>query len=132
MACLASLLDFSFIGSTQPSGGQELLFPTFAAVIIGGASLSGGRGSVIGTLAGALLLAVLANGLALLSAGAVRAADAAGHGDHRRRGARPVHPAPAHGDIGLTLEAGERRGRASGSGGCASATATPSRSTAWT
>ncbi len=69
MACLASLLNFSFIGSTQPSSGQELLFPTFAAVIIGGASLSGGRGSVAGTLAGALLLAVLANGLALLSAG---------------------------------------------------------------
>ncbi len=69
MACLASLLNFSFIGSVQPSSGQELLFPTFAAVIIGGASLSGGRGSVAGTLAGALLLAVLANGLALLSAG---------------------------------------------------------------
>jgi len=69
MACLAAMLDFSFIGSTQPSGGQSLLFPTFAAVIIGGASLSGGRGSVAGTLAGALLLAVLANGLALLSAG---------------------------------------------------------------
>ena len=69
MACLAALLNFSFIGSTQPSAGQELLFPTFAAVIIGGASLSGGRGSVAGTLAGALLLAVLANGLALLSAG---------------------------------------------------------------
>jgi len=69
MACLAALLNFSFIGSTQPSAGQELLFPTFAAVIIGGASLSGGRGSVAGTIAGALLLAVLANGLALVSAG---------------------------------------------------------------
>jgi ribose/xylose/arabinose/galactoside ABC-type transport system permease subunit len=69
MACLAALLDFSFIGSTQPSAGQSLLFPTFAAVIIGGASLSGGRGSVAGTLAGALLLAVLANGVALLAAG---------------------------------------------------------------
>ena len=69
MACLAAMLNFSFIGSTQPSAGQELLFPTFAAVIIGGASLSGGRGSVAGVIMGALLLAVLANGLALLSAG---------------------------------------------------------------
>ncbi|MFN8623096.1 MAG: ABC transporter permease [Chloroflexota bacterium] len=69
MACLAAMLNFSFIGSTQPSAGQELLFPTFAAVIIGGASLTGGRGSVAGVIAGALLLAVLANGLALLSAG---------------------------------------------------------------
>ncbi len=49
MACLAALLDFSFIGSAQPSAGQQLLFPTFAAVIIGGASLAGGRGSVAGT-----------------------------------------------------------------------------------
>ena len=69
MACLAAMLNFSFIGSTQPSAGQELLFPTFAAVIIGGASLTGGRGSVAGVIAGALLLSVLNNGLALLSAG---------------------------------------------------------------
>ena len=41
----------------------------FAAVIIGGASLAGGRGTVIGTLFGALLLAVLNNGLALEAAG---------------------------------------------------------------
>lgn len=68
-ACLAALLDFAFIGSIQPTAGQQLLFPTFAAVIIGGASLSGGRGTVVGTLSGALLLAVIANGLALLAAG---------------------------------------------------------------
>ncbi len=69
MACFAALLDFSFIGSTQPNAGQTLLFPTFAAVIIGGASLSGGRGTVIGTVTGALLLAVLVNGIAILAAG---------------------------------------------------------------
>lgn len=69
-ATTASLLDFAFIGSIQPDAGQALLFPTFAAVVIGGASLQGGRGSVVGTLLGALLLAVIANGLALLAAGA--------------------------------------------------------------
>jgi ribose/xylose/arabinose/galactoside ABC-type transport system permease subunit len=69
LACTAATLDFSFIGSTQPNGGISLLFPTFSAVIIGGASLAGGRGSVAGTLTGALLLAVLVNGLALLAAG---------------------------------------------------------------
>lgn len=68
-AAVASLLDFSFIGSVQPDGGQGFLFPTFAAVVIGGASLSGGRGSVIGTLLGSLLLAIIANGLALMAAG---------------------------------------------------------------
>lgn len=70
LASLAAMLDFSFIGSTQPNLGQSLLFPVFAAVIIGGASLSGGRGTAIGTLSGALLLAVIQDGLALLSVGA--------------------------------------------------------------
>jgi ribose/xylose/arabinose/galactoside ABC-type transport system permease subunit len=69
MACLGGLLDFAFVGSTGPNAGQAYLFPVFAAVIIGGASLSGGRGTVIGTLFGALLLAVLNNGLALEAAG---------------------------------------------------------------
>ena len=68
-ASLASLLNFSFISSTQPNAGQELLFPVFAAVIIGGASLSGGRGTAIGTVLGALLLGVISNGLALLAVG---------------------------------------------------------------
>ena len=69
MACLAAVLDFSFIGSTQPNAGQDMLFPTFAAVIIGGASLSGGRGTVVGTITGAVLLTVLVNGIAVLAAG---------------------------------------------------------------
>lgn len=69
MACLAGLLDFAYIGSASPNDGQTYLFPVFAAVIIGGASLSGGRGTVIGTFTGALLLAVLNNGFALEAAG---------------------------------------------------------------
>ena len=69
MACLAGLLDFSFVGTASPNDGQTDLFPVFAAVIIGGASLSGGRGSALGTMSGALLLAVLANGVALIAAG---------------------------------------------------------------
>ncbi len=70
LASLAAILDFSFIGSTQPNLGLSLLFPVFAAVIIGGASLSGGRGTAIGTVTGALLLAIIQDGLALLSVGA--------------------------------------------------------------
>lgn len=69
MACLAGLLDFSFVGTASPNDGQADLFPVFAAVIIGGASLAGGRGGAIGTVTGALLLAVLANGFALIAAG---------------------------------------------------------------
>ena len=70
MACLAGLLDFAFVGSASVNDGQANLFPVFAAVIIGGASLAGGRGTVIGTFLGALLLAVLQNGLALEAADA--------------------------------------------------------------
>jgi ribose/xylose/arabinose/galactoside ABC-type transport system permease subunit len=69
LAALGGVLDFSFIGSTEPSAGLTLTFPVFAAVIIGGASLSGGRGTVAGTLCGALLLALLVNGLTLVGVG---------------------------------------------------------------
>jgi ribose/xylose/arabinose/galactoside ABC-type transport system permease subunit len=69
MACLAGILDFAFIGSAGPNDGQSNLFPVFAAVIIGGASLTGGKGTVTGTFFGALLLGVLNNGLALEAAG---------------------------------------------------------------
>jgi ribose/xylose/arabinose/galactoside ABC-type transport system permease subunit len=66
----AGVIDFSFLQATQPGiSGSGLTFPVFAAVIIGGASLRGGSGTVIGTLTGALLLQTLANGLSLVGAG---------------------------------------------------------------
>jgi ribose/xylose/arabinose/galactoside ABC-type transport system permease subunit len=68
-ACLTALLDFSFIGSVQPDSGQTLVFPVISAVIIGGASLLGGIGTTLGALSGALLLAVMANGFAVLAVG---------------------------------------------------------------
>jgi ribose/xylose/arabinose/galactoside ABC-type transport system permease subunit len=69
LAGLAGIIDFSFLQATQPASGSGLTFPVFAAVIIGGASLAGGSGTVIGTLTGALLLQTLANGLSLIGAG---------------------------------------------------------------
>ena len=70
LAGLAGILDFSYLGATDPSAGLALLFPCFAAVIVGGASLTGGKGTVIGTLVGALLLAILSNGLSVIGVGA--------------------------------------------------------------
>lgn len=69
LCALAGILDFSFLGNTDPMSGTTLTFPVFAAVIIGGASLSGGKGSVIGTIFAAGLLTVLTNGMSMLGIG---------------------------------------------------------------
>jgi ribose/xylose/arabinose/galactoside ABC-type transport system permease subunit len=69
LAGLAGILAFSFLGSTDPSAGQDLLFPAFAAVIVGGTSLNGGVGTVGGTIVGAVLLSILSNGLSLVGVG---------------------------------------------------------------
>ena len=47
----------------QPNSGQGFELDAIAAVVLGGAAIAGGRGSLIGTLLGALLLGVLNNGL---------------------------------------------------------------------
>ncbi|MFK8252475.1 ABC transporter permease [Ancylobacter terrae] len=53
------------IGSVSPQAGQTANLDSITAVVIGGASLFGGRGSIIGTLIGALIVGVFRNGLAL-------------------------------------------------------------------
>ncbi|MDQ0470656.1 ABC transporter permease [Labrys wisconsinensis] len=69
IAAIAGIIDFSYVGSVGPSQSGSLLFSVIAAVVIGGASLNGGRGTILGTLLGAVLLALLNNGLALLGVG---------------------------------------------------------------
>jgi fructose transport system permease protein len=53
------------IGSVSPQAGQTANLDSITAVVVGGASLFGGRGSIIGTLIGALIVGVFRNGLAL-------------------------------------------------------------------
>ncbi|HUG84943.1 MAG TPA: ABC transporter permease, partial [Euzebya sp.] len=53
------------IGSISPQAGQEANLDSISAVVIGGTSLFGGRGRVVGTLLGALTVGVFRNGLAL-------------------------------------------------------------------
>jgi ribose transport system permease protein len=55
------------VESGQPNGGQLLELYAIAAIVMGGTSLLGGRGSVVKTAAGVILIIVLKNGLDLLS-----------------------------------------------------------------
>ncbi len=65
-SALTSLLLVARLNSAQPIAGMAYELDAIAAVVIGGASLLGGSGSVVGTLIGALIMAVLRNGLNLL------------------------------------------------------------------
>lgn len=64
---LAGVLSASRLSSAQPTGGLGLELEAIAAVVIGGTSLQGGKGSIVGTVIGALIMAVLTNGLRIIS-----------------------------------------------------------------
>jgi len=64
---IAGLLIASRLNSAQPALGQGYELDAIAAVVIGGTSLSGGRGTILGTLIGALIMSVLLNGLRIMS-----------------------------------------------------------------
>jgi len=64
---LAGMVEASRLVTGQPTTGEGYELQVIAAVVIGGGSLSGGEGSILGTLAGAFLMAVLANGCVLLN-----------------------------------------------------------------
>jgi ribose transport system permease protein len=64
---LAGVMISARLGSAQPATGMGYELQAIAAVVIGGTSLSGGKGSIIGTLIGALIISVLNNGLQIMS-----------------------------------------------------------------
>ena len=66
-AALAGILYASRMDSGQPSVGEGWFMGAITAAIIGGTSLRGGEGTIAGTLIGALLMAVLANGIVLMN-----------------------------------------------------------------
>ncbi len=65
-AAISALILTSRLNSAGPTAGLTYELTVIAAVVIGGTSLSGGRGSVWGSLVGALLIAVINNGMNLL------------------------------------------------------------------
>ena len=67
LASLAALILVGRLGAAEPILGNLWELNAIAAAAIGGASLSGGRGSLIGTLLGAIILGAMTNGLTLLN-----------------------------------------------------------------
>ncbi|MBZ5638338.1 MAG: ribose ABC transporter permease [Acidobacteriia bacterium] len=67
LSAASGVLLASRMNSGQPNAGMMYELDVIAAVVVGGTSLSGGRGSIAGTFLGAMLIAVLRNGLNLLN-----------------------------------------------------------------
>ena len=67
LAAVSGIILTSRLNSAQPMAGEGYELDAIAAVVLGGTSLSGGSGGVVGTIVGALIIAVLNNGLNLLN-----------------------------------------------------------------
>lgn len=67
LASIGGIILASRLGSAQPTAGVYLEFSVISAALLGGTSLAGGEGTMLGTLIGALIIGVIANGLNLLN-----------------------------------------------------------------
>lgn len=67
LSALAGIILTSRLDSAQPNAGFTYELDAIAAVVLGGTSLAGGRGWIVGTIIGALIIGVLNNGLNLLN-----------------------------------------------------------------
>ncbi|QTA37446.1 ribose ABC transporter permease [Thermosipho ferrireducens] len=67
LSAVSAIILTSRLNSAQPTFGTGYELDAIAAVVLGGASLAGGKGTVIGTLFGALIMGILNNGLNLLN-----------------------------------------------------------------
>ncbi|MGE0605593.1 MAG: ABC transporter permease [Pirellulales bacterium] len=64
---MAGVYQFSRLSSGSPTSGSGMELKIIAAVVIGGGSLSGGRGSILGTLAGAGIMGVIGSGCTMIN-----------------------------------------------------------------
>ncbi len=67
VVAVSGLIMASRLNSAQPALGQGYELEAIAAVVIGGTSLSGGTGTILGTIIGAFIISVLTNGLRIMS-----------------------------------------------------------------
>ncbi len=101
---LAGIYQFARLQTGNPMSGTGLELKMIAAVVIGGGSLSGGRGSILGTVAGAIMTAAIGSGCTLLG----YQKPGARHGDWLRSSSPPFRSTNC-GSTGLAADA--RRGR---------------------
>ena len=66
LTSIAGLIITTRLGSGQPSAGLNFEMDCITAAVVGGTSMSGGRGKIVGTIVGVLLLTVLTNGMTLV------------------------------------------------------------------
>ena len=66
MCAIASALEVSFLEAANPAMGSGMELMVIASAIIGGTSLSGGKGSIVGAIIGALIISVIRNGIVQL------------------------------------------------------------------
>ena len=66
IASIAAVIQAARIGAGMPTIGEGFELDAVAAAVIGGAAMSGGSGTVLGTVLGSIVLGVLSNGLSLL------------------------------------------------------------------
>ncbi len=66
MSAIVGLIVLSRLSSAQPTAGESYEMDAIAAVVLGGTSMSGGQGSIVGTLVGALIIGILNNALNLM------------------------------------------------------------------
>ncbi len=64
---MSALFYTGFLSAIDPYTGSTDLFPAFAAAVIGGISLKGGRGSVVNAVAGVILLGIIGSGLSMFA-----------------------------------------------------------------
>jgi ribose transport system permease protein len=67
LSAVGGIIVTSRLDSAQPNAGIGFELDSIAAVVIGGTSLSGGKGTIMGTVQGALIIGILNNGLVLLN-----------------------------------------------------------------
>lgn len=67
LAAIGGIIVTSRLDSAQPNAGTGFELDSIAAVVIGGTSLTGGKGTIMGTVQGALIIGILNNGLVLMN-----------------------------------------------------------------